>query len=115
MISKKPSLAAALREATGRSRQLHTGAEQQDHGERQAAGNPGRPKVIAGHFDPAVSKQLKLLALEQDTNLQELLAEAINDLFDKVPEGDDRMNAAKRKLVRCLPGAASSPGTITHP
>lgn len=31
-------------------------------------------KVIAGYFDPAVSKQLKQLALEHDTTVQALLA-----------------------------------------
>jgi hypothetical protein len=40
-------------------------------------------KMIAGHFDPSVSKQLKQLALERDSTVQALLAEAINDLFVK--------------------------------
>jgi predicted transcriptional regulator len=40
-------------------------------------------KTVAGHFDPAVSRQLRTLALERDTSLQELLREAINDLFVK--------------------------------
>ncbi|MBD2249476.1 ribbon-helix-helix domain-containing protein [Nostoc sp. FACHB-888] len=40
-------------------------------------------EAIAGHFDPAVSKQLKQLALEQDATVQALLAEALNDLFEK--------------------------------
>ncbi len=40
-------------------------------------------KVIAGYFDPAVSKQLKQMAVDQDTTLQALLAEAINELFHK--------------------------------
>ena len=40
-------------------------------------------KTIAGHFDPAVSRQLRQLALEEDTSVQELLREALNDLFDK--------------------------------
>ena len=38
-------------------------------------------KVIAGYFDPAVSKQLKQLALEHDTTVQALLAEALDLLF----------------------------------
>jgi hypothetical protein len=38
-------------------------------------------KVIAGYFDPAVSKQLRQLALEHDTTVQALLAEALNLLF----------------------------------
>lgn len=40
-------------------------------------------KSVAGYFTPAVSKQLKYIALEQDSNIQELLREALNDLFRK--------------------------------
>lgn len=47
--------------------------------------SPGRTgkKVIAGFFDPAVSRQLKSLAIDVDSNVQQLLAEALNDLFEK--------------------------------
>lgn len=84
MTSKKPSLSAALHEATGRK----------PVDEPQAA-PPAAPmakpapasrrglKVISGHFDPAVSRQLRQLALERDDTVQGLLAEAINDLFVK--------------------------------
>jgi hypothetical protein len=40
-------------------------------------------KVVSGYFDTEVSKQLKLLCIENDTNLQALLTEALNDLFIK--------------------------------
>lgn len=40
-------------------------------------------KVVSGHFDTEVSKQLKLLCVEHDTSLQALLTEALNDLFTK--------------------------------
>ena len=40
-------------------------------------------KTVAGHFEPQVSKQLKQLALDLDSNVQELLREALNDLFRK--------------------------------
>jgi hypothetical protein len=40
-------------------------------------------KTIAGHFDPAVSKQLREIALAEDSSVQELLREALNDLFIK--------------------------------
>jgi hypothetical protein len=40
-------------------------------------------KTVAAHFDPAVSKQLKLIGLESDRSTQALLREAINDLFLK--------------------------------
>ena len=40
-------------------------------------------KAITGHFDPDVSKQLKMLAVTKDSSIQALLREAINDLFTK--------------------------------
>lgn len=40
-------------------------------------------KAITGYFDPAASKQLKQMAIEQDSSIQALLGEAINDLFKK--------------------------------
>lgn len=40
-------------------------------------------KPIAGFFPPDVRKQLKLMTVEQDTTLQDLMAEAFNDLFAK--------------------------------
>ena len=41
-------------------------------------------KAVVGHFDPAVSKQLKQILLDEDRHsLQDLLAEALNDLFAK--------------------------------
>ena len=39
--------------------------------------------MLATYIDPAVRKQLKLLALEKDTTQAELFREAINDLFRK--------------------------------
>lgn len=40
-------------------------------------------KVVSGYFDTEVSKQLKILCVENDTSLQALLTEALNDLFIK--------------------------------
>lgn len=44
-------------------------------------------KTVAAHFDPAVSRQLKLIGLETDRSTQALLREAINDLFVKYGKG----------------------------
>ena len=46
---------------------------------------PGRTgkSNVTGYFAPEVKKQLRLLAAEQDTTIQNLLAEALNDLFAK--------------------------------
>ena len=38
-------------------------------------------KLIGGHFDPKVAKQLKLLAVEGDTTVQALLEEALDLLL----------------------------------
>jgi hypothetical protein len=44
-------------------------------------------RLIAGHFDAKVAKQLKLLAAEEDTTVQALLEEALNLLFVKKGKG----------------------------
>ena len=40
-------------------------------------------RAIGGHFDPIVGKQLRLLSADLDRTVQDLLAEALNDLFRK--------------------------------
>lgn len=40
-------------------------------------------KMISGHFDKDVHRQLKMLALEKDTSIQSLLGEALNALFER--------------------------------
>ena len=40
-------------------------------------------RFIGGHFDPAVGKQLRLIAVEDDTTVQALLEEALDLLFIK--------------------------------
>jgi len=40
-------------------------------------------KMISGHFDKDVHRQLKMLALEKDTSIQNLLSEALNALFER--------------------------------
>jgi hypothetical protein len=40
-------------------------------------------QFIAGHVPSEAAKQFKLLAVQQDKDVQELLIEAINDVFAK--------------------------------
>ncbi len=82
-MSKKTSLTQALRQASGR---IETPKEEASPvASKKAAVTPGRrgKKTIAGFFDPAASRQLRQIALEEGSNVQELLREAINDLFEK--------------------------------
>jgi hypothetical protein len=44
---------------------------------------PAGKKALIGYLDPAVSKQLKQTALDGDRTVQDLLAEAVNLLFEK--------------------------------
>lgn len=89
-MSKKRSLSAALRSVETRDRlapAVPSKAAGEDSGGR--APRPAQPpsrqgkKTIAGHFDPAVSRQLRAVGLEQDRTVQDLLREAINGLFEK--------------------------------
>lgn len=85
-MPKRTKLASALHEVSGKS---SARGRKQEEVQQLEVSKPGLPpsrqgkKAIAGHFDPAVSKQLKQLALEEDTTVQALLAEALNDLFEK--------------------------------
>lgn len=47
--------------------------------------NPGRTghRVISAYFSEETHKQFKILGVEQGSNNQEMLREALNDLFKK--------------------------------
>lgn len=40
-------------------------------------------KAVTGFFEPEVSKVLKILAIEHESSNQDLIREALNDLFIK--------------------------------
>jgi hypothetical protein len=52
---------------------------------RTRAQRPSRTgtKLVAGHFDPKVARQLRIIAAEEDTTIQSLLEEALDLLFVK--------------------------------
>ena len=86
MTSKKPSLSAALHEAS--SKKAPTPAPSVQELAADDAGRSARPsrqqtKLIGGHFDPIISRQLRQIALDENSTVQALLAEALNDLFVK--------------------------------
>lgn len=89
---KKASLSTALKEASGQLTKVVPGASlPPEPGALASVESPTTSrapirqgkKIIAGYFDAAVSKQLKQMALDEDTNIQALLREALNDLFTK--------------------------------
>lgn len=88
-MSKKPSLAAALQTLDRAAAPPQPAAKKppstKGQGSVVATQAPGRvgKKALIGYFDPGVSKQLKQMALDRDSNIQELLSEALNDFFSK--------------------------------
>ena len=83
--SKKPDLATALKEASGKRQPSVSEPETPSPSSETSYLAPSRrgKKAVTGHFDPVVSRQLKQIALDHDTTVQALLAEALNDLFEK--------------------------------
>lgn len=58
-------------------------AEAEGEGERFYRPSRDGKRFIGGHFDPAVGKQLRIIAAEDDTTVQALLEEALDLLFLK--------------------------------
>ena len=93
MSAKRQSMAEALSHAAGHTYSRPTVAEVQEVSQVPTRSVPAAQptlvpsrigkKPVTGFFDPAVSRQIKKLGLDQDKTMQELLQEAFNDLFRK--------------------------------
>ena len=83
-MPKKQSLATALqtfdRTQNSATEVSDPALENRPRLKAQAPSRRGK-KALIGYFDPSVSKQLKLLALEEDSTIQQLLGEALYLLF----------------------------------
>jgi hypothetical protein len=82
-MSKRSSLSEALRQAGGRAEPPGPPAVAAPNPQANRVPSRRGKKTIAGFFDPAASRQLRQIALDEDSDVQELLREAINDLFEK--------------------------------
>jgi hypothetical protein len=89
-MSKRPNLAeiTAVAGSTRRQGAAPAAAQpvQEEEG-RGAAPAKAKPRAgmrqVAAHFPEEVSWQLRELSVEQRTSVQEILGEALNDLFQK--------------------------------
>lgn len=85
-MAKKPSLTEALNTA-GKTAEKPVEQKTQPKTSPSPTSTtaPSRvgKKLIAGHFDPAVHRQLKQLSVNENTSIQDLLGEALSDLFQK--------------------------------
>ena len=52
------------------------------YGENVAPSRRGK-KNISGYFSPEVHRQLRVIAAEEDKNLQQILGDALNELFER--------------------------------
>jgi hypothetical protein len=85
-MSKKPNLAAALHEASGKKLAVAVAAPPAEATPSTPTEKPSSrmgKKIVAGHFDLAAVRQFKMLAMDKDCSMQVLLTEALNDLFVK--------------------------------
>ena len=83
-MNQADSLRAALKKTEGH---LHDNGDEpvervpEKKGKTQAH-REGK-KVIMGHFPKKIHQQLKLLSVEQETDIQALLGEALDLIFEK--------------------------------
>jgi hypothetical protein len=82
-MSKRSKLSDALRHASGKAEPANPPSTSPAEIKTSRVGSRRGLKTIAGFYDPAASRQIRQIALEEGTNVQELLREAINDLFEK--------------------------------
>jgi len=82
-MAKKPSLSEALNTAGKTEEQPVKRTTSKKLAPKTSGSSRAGKKLIAGHFDPDVHRQLKQLSVNADTTIQDLLAEALNDLFQK--------------------------------
>jgi hypothetical protein len=87
-MTKKPSLAAAMEEHDLRASAatvIPPPIAELPARRSVPTRQPGRggKKSVMGYFSPECKKQLKLLLAEQGKTEQDILAEALNDLFTK--------------------------------
>ncbi len=85
---KKPNLAAAMKKVAALPEVVEVKSKKEPEKAVESTKSDVPPsrvgkKAITGFFDPVVSRQLKQIGLEEDKTVQALLAEALNDLFEK--------------------------------
>jgi hypothetical protein len=89
-MAQRKSIAGAIRQAAqGEHPPAGATPEPKSEGRAQAAPRPYRAatregkKMIAAPVDPAAHRQLKMMAAESGQKAEELIREALRDLFTK--------------------------------
>ena len=83
-MSKRPQLdVVALGRAAGPTHNPVDRLEDRRNGRREVQGSRAGKVQIQGYFPPSTRKRLKLLSVTSGRTMEELLAEALDDLFAK--------------------------------
>jgi len=88
-MQKKTSLASALRQSSDNQKEGTAGEKstmQPTEKTRTISPKPSTrigKKSITGWFDADVLKQLKMIGLDKDMTIQQMVGEALNDFFAK--------------------------------
>lgn len=88
-MAKRQSIAGAIRAATHGSLPVAPANDRPPTDDREPAPRPFKArtregkKMIAAPVDPAARQQLKVLAAELDRKAEDLMREALRDLFTK--------------------------------
>lgn len=80
-MSRKENLATALHKASSKNHIIMPLLDRSTS--TKTSSSRATTRAVGGHFDPAVQRQMRQMALDKDSTVQELLREALNDLFVK--------------------------------
>ncbi|QDZ39834.1 hypothetical protein FRE64_07690 [Euhalothece natronophila Z-M001] len=103
---KKPDLSNALADTSHSTRYRQESANLQPSGDKNSGNSSTVPpsrqntRPITGHFPKEVRDQLKILAVQEDTTMHNLIAEALNDLFAKYKKPEIAPTKAGKDLER---------------
>ena len=82
-MKKKSTLADALLQNSGHAGQQEKTTSKLSTSHSYIAPVRRGKKAVTGWFEPDVVRQLKLLGIEQNMTIQNMMKEALNDLFSK--------------------------------
>ena len=83
LIAPSPAPAPAPRAAKPKTRTPSASSDTDEKTTKFFRPSRDNRKFVGGHFPPNVGKQLRMIAVEDDTTVQALLEEALNLLFVK--------------------------------
>ena len=84
-MPEKKKLSDVISEKKEKEKAAANGNTATVEGTQSENSSPSRrgKKQIGGHFDPEVSRQLKIAAAKEDKTIEQILGDAINEYFER--------------------------------